>query len=230
MWPEFKPEITVGELAALAVTVLSAVLFLVRHWRQAHPFRVTFPKAGAIKEIEYDRPEVGQWTAPVGFSIVPVIVRNRFGTNLRWFSPRFGTKSYRASRRLLSLSWDNAPKDTIQIHALRLIPKRGVPAPHRRVWTDEVDVHFESYPWSSNEPLEFWLLIKASSEWSGSFAFYSRNEQHDRRRMAYVSARVSTDSRECDARPLTEAEHVRYLHSAEWKLEAGTFVDETIPG
>ena len=157
----------------------------------------------------------------MGKSILPVIVRNRYGTQLSWFSPRFGTRSYKPTRSIFRLSWDNAPKSTIQILGLWVLPKRGKERSVQALMTDELDVHLAGEGWAAGEPLELELLIEAGAPWTGRFSFYSRNTKHDKRAWGDAKIEISLEQGEWDARPLEQGEAAKILEDTKWQLQQG---------
>jgi hypothetical protein len=185
---------------------------------------VSFVKTDPIKASEYDRDVVHRWTAPLGYSIVRVIVRHRFGASLKWFGPRFGNHSYKPDRELLKLSWSNVDKDIVRVCGLRVLPKRGMTYSHRRFITDEVDVHFDHYVWTRNEPLEYHLLIHATRDWDGKMSFYSYLQNE--RRFGYARFRVRVKNEESDGVVLEEPNAKAMLKNPEWALAPGVDAEQ----
>jgi hypothetical protein len=91
--------------------------------------------------------------------------------------------------------------------------------PHVRLITDEVDVHFDRYVWSRNEPFEYWLLIEARQEWDGTMSFYSYNDSD--RRFGYAKLRVRAKAEECNGRVLEEPDAKARMSDPEWSLAPG---------
>jgi len=185
-------QVTLGDLIATLVPVaIAAFWWAVHTYRRANPFTVCFPviQEEVTPGLEYVAAAMSssQATLRVGRQELYIRVTNRFGTQLEWFSPGFGTLVRSTTRRKWFArwlrTWDIAPSDVIEIEDVRVLPNHGKDyqcdirkRPHK------IDVYLEpKRRWAADEPLEIVLTVNAKQSWSGVFSFQSLNRQHDKR-------------------------------------------------
>lgn len=191
------PGVSVGEAIGIAAPIaIGSVAWGITRWRERYPFRMEFPpvQVDCAPELEFYRREhstkvLELW---VGETTLPVIVNNRFATNITWFLPSFGTLSANPVKRYRQRAWTYANPDVIEITNVRVRPQHGRHALLAEFsGARQANVHFsEPRSWAVDEPLEFDVTVSAKAEWDGWFAFYSRNTQHARRRAVYLRCHV----------------------------------------